>query len=52
MKVDSVFNIVGAAFTLAAIALVVARPGIITRSSSGLAQVINAATAPVRDLAR
>jgi len=48
MKVNNIFNIVGAAFMLAAIGIVVARPQIVSRFFTGIEGVINASTAPVR----
>lgn len=50
MKVNNVFNIVGAAFTLAAIGMIIARPQIIATAGSALSSVIGSATAPVRDI--
>lgn len=44
MKVSNVFDIVGAAFLLAAIATVVAKPQIVSTSGSALSGVIRAAT--------
>jgi len=48
MKVNNVFNIVGAAFMLAAIGMVVAKPQIVGSFFSGISGVITAAGAPVR----
>lgn len=48
MKVNNIFNIVGAAFMLAAIGMVVAKPKIVSDFFGGITGVINASTAPLR----
>jgi hypothetical protein len=48
VKVDNLFNIVGAAFMLAAIGMIVARPQIVRDALGGITNVITAATLPVR----